>query len=83
MVNGTVRKILIGTLFVSLILGCATIPIGPLQINEVRLTKLSIIEKGGKGGKGKYYNAITEYQQGERIKPDDIKLTCTTWYWEG
>ena len=49
MVKRTLRRILVGTLFVSLILGCTTIPKGPLQINEVRLTKLSIIEKGGTG----------------------------------
>jgi hypothetical protein len=48
-VKGTIKRILIGTLFASLILGCNTILQGPMQPDEVRLTKLSIIEKGGKG----------------------------------
>lgn len=70
-------------LFLALVLlaGCATTPKGPLQPDEVRLTKAKIIETTT-GGTRKNYRAIIEYQHGEKIKPDDIRLSCTTWYWD-
>lgn len=63
------------------LLGCTTTPKGPLQPDEVRLTKLRIVETTT-GITRKNYKAIIEYQRGEGIKPDDIRLACTTWYWD-
>lgn len=66
---------------ISALSGCATSPTGPLQPDEVRLIKLKIVETTT-GITRKNYKAIIEYQHGERIKPDDIRLACTTWYWD-
>jgi len=79
-----IRKILILLLFVFFILGCATIPKGPLKSDEVRLIDLKIIEIGDKGVDGKLYKAIIGYQHGEKTGPGDIKSACTTliWLWE-
>ncbi len=60
--------------------GCATLPKGPLKTDEVRLTDLRIIDLGDKDKKENYYRAIIKYQRGERIKPEDIYLICTTRY---
>lgn len=66
---------------ISVLSGCAKTPTGPLQTDEVRLINLKIVETTTGTPKG--YKAIIEYQHGERIKPDDIRLACTTWYWGG
>jgi len=80
------KMVLLGFLILFLAIialwGCATVPKGPLQTDEVRLTDLRIIELGDKGKKEKFYRAIIKYQRGERIKPEDIYLVCTTWYWD-
>ena len=69
-------------LLASLLLeGCVTVPKGPLQPDEVRLTKAIIIETTTDATR-KNYNAIIEYQHGEKIKPEDIRMACTTWYWD-
>lgn len=77
------RIILSGLIFLAIttLLGCATIPKGPLQPDEVRLTKARIIETTTVGTR-QNYRAVIEYQRGERIKPNDIRLVCTTWYWD-
>jgi hypothetical protein len=68
---------------ISALSGCVTTPKGPLQPDEVRLIKLKIVETTtGKKHSAKNYKAIIEYQHGMRIKPDDIRLACTTWYWD-
>lgn len=76
-----IRKILILLLFVFFILGCATIPKGPLKSDEVRLVDLKIIETGEKSINGKLYKAIIGYQHGEKAGAGDIKSACTTWTW--
>jgi hypothetical protein len=76
-----IRKILILLLFVFFILGCATIPKGPLKSDEVRLVDLKIIETGEKSINGKLYKAIIGYQHGEKTGPGYIKAACTTWTW--
>jgi len=76
-----IRKILILLLYVFFILGCATIPRGPLKPDEVRLVDLKIIETGEKSRDGKLYKAIIGYQHGEKTGPGDIKSACTTWTW--
>lgn len=84
LLNRSFRKILIVILLVFPILGCATIPKGPLKSDEVRLTDLTIIETGDKGKGVKFYKAIIKYQHGEKISSEDIVLSCTTltWYWQ-
>jgi len=79
--NGVMILSFLIPLLASLLLeGCVTVPKGPLQPDEVRLTKAKIIETTT-GATRKYYKAIIDYQHGEKIKPDDIKFSCTTWYW--
>lgn len=80
-VNTIIKKIFIPFLFVVFILGCATVPRGPLKPDEVRLIDLKIIETGDKSGNVKLYKAIIAYQHGEKIGPGDIKSVCTTWIW--
>lgn len=63
------------------LLGCATVPKGPLQPDEVRVTKVKIIETERKAGVGKY-KAIIEYRHGEEVTPEDIYLACTTWHYQ-
>ena len=74
------RRIFILLLLAFFVFGCATIPKGPLQPAEVRLTALKIIETGNKE-EGKLYKAIIQYQRGGRIAPADIRSACTTWTW--
>jgi len=74
-----IRKVLILLLFIFFILGCATIPKGPLKPDEVRLVDLKIIETGEKNRDGKLYKAIIGYQYGEKAGPGTIKSACTTW----
>ena len=69
-------------LLVFLLLGCATIPQGPVQPDEVRLVDLKISKTGAQsGGRGSSYKAIIGYQHGEKIVPGNITSACTTWIW--
>jgi hypothetical protein len=80
-VNTNVKKRVILLIFVLFIFGCETIPKGPLEPDEVRLTNLKIIETGEKSRNGKLYKAIIRYRHEEKTGPGNIKSACTTWTW--
>jgi hypothetical protein len=75
------RKIFVLSLLVFIVFGCATIPKGPLQSDEMRLIALGIAETGNKEGGGKLYKATIQYQHGNRISPAAISSVCTSWNW--
>jgi hypothetical protein len=77
------RNLILLSCFV-FILSCATIPTGPLQSDEVRLTNLKIVETQIESQTKPSYSAsaVIEYQHGGIIKSKDIASVCTTLIWD-
>ena len=67
------KKNLIFVALLSFMVACSTIPKGSLQSDELRLVNLTLTEIGPRKEGGKNYQAMIEYQKGERVKPEEIK----------